>query len=907
MVIGTMAGSMLLFAQPAAAQFTRVSVATDGSQADGPSLTGVLSADGKFVAFSSLATNLVANDTNAQQDVFVRDLTGNATTRVSVTSTGGQALASSAVADISDDGTIVLFTSFAALDGNDAKLCTGPYGAENCQDVYVHNRTSGQTTRVSVATGGALANNYSANPEMSGDGRYIVFESVATNLVTGDTNGKSDIFLHDLVTHTTTLISRGEQGEASTADAHHPSISEDGLSLAFITEGAAFGEAPDALPCDAVAPATCTRAFRRGRTTTALRRLTPLASGSLPVSVHDVKMGRTGGVTAVSTARNTGSQGVTLTTELFDSSTGLTAQTSMAAYSGLAIGGNNRLVANGGGDFSQSTRNSLELFDRPTGLTESIPASPVNAASALRGPSFDGTGRYLVFASLESAIVAGDTNSAEDIFIYDRDRDGDGIPSFWETYFGLDPANAADATADTDGDGRTNLEEYAASSHPNAAHARYFAEGAANSFFATRFAVVNPNTDPALVVLRFLGSNGVEISSTRTLAPNQRATFDLGPGARLPDAIFSTIVESNLPVVADRLMTWDGTGYGSTVETALAAPAQTWYLAEGATGAFSLYYLLQNPGDTEASVTVTYLRPAPAPPIVKSNYIVGPRSRFTIDVAGEDPGLLAAEVSAKIDSSVPIVVERAMYRTTNAQQPLTAGHAGAGLTTAQPRWFLAEGSTGFFDEYVLIANATNDDAEITATFLLEGNQSFQASFPVTKNTRETVDLKRYPQLAATPVSVVIESTNAVPVVVERVMWWPSGPTPYEASLSAGVTETGTKWAVAEGEQGGPFDSTTYVLVANTDPVRDAPIKVTLLFEDGTTIDVPNLDPVGANRRRTVDISTVAEAANRRFGVIIESLDGVPIVVERSFYSSSGGVLWNAGGTSVATNITPAVP
>ncbi len=364
-------------------------------------------------------------------------------------------------------------------------------------------------------------------------------------------------------------------------------------------------------------------------------------------------------------------------------------------------------------------------------------------------------------------------------------------------------------------------------------------------------------------------------------------------------------MQSDLFVAADRLMSWDATGYGSDLEASIDGPGLTWYLAEGATGGpYSLYYLLQNPGATDATVTVTYLLPTPRAPVIKS-YPVKANSRFTIDVAAEDPALAAAEVSAKFTSTEPIVVERAMYFTTPGQF-LAAGHAGAAVPAASTEWLLAEGATGFFDEYVLIANAEDAPASVQATYLLENGESFFERFMVDAHSRYTLDLKHHPRLAATPVSVSIRSANntnpgppLVPVVVERVMWWPHGNW-QEASLSAGVIGSSSLWTIAEGEQGGAANAQTYILIANA--LTDTTASVTLLYEDGTmdqrVVDVPRLG------RTTVDAGSFASSANRRFAVIVQSIDDTPIVVERSLYHSVGGVHWAAGGTSVGVRGRP---
>ena len=160
-------------------------------------------------------------------------------------------------------------------------------------------------------------------------------------------------------------------------------------------------------------------------------------------------------------------------------------------------------------------------------------------------------------------------------------------------------------------------------------------------------------------------------------------------------AEFSTTLESDRLVVADRLMTWSRAGrYGSHGETATAAASPVWYLAEGAThSGFDLFYLIQNPSDAATNVRVTYLRPT-LPPLTKT-YTVGPRSRFTIWVDYEQfpgdlpqaPSLSNTDVSAEIESveGTPIIVERAMYRTTpgGAGPGFEAGHDAAGVSAPQ--------------------------------------------------------------------------------------------------------------------------------------------------------------------------------------------------------------------------------
>ena len=163
---------------------------------------------------------------------------------------------------------------------------------------------------------------------------------------------------------------------------------------------------------------------------------------------------------------------------------------------------------------------------------------------------------------------------------------------------------------------------------------------------------------------------------------------------------------------------------------------------------------------------------------------------------------------------------------------------------------------------------------------------------------------------ARPLSTVVTSTNGVPVLVERAMWWPAnGAGWYEAHASAGATATGTKWALADGEVGGPRGTQTFVLIANPSTFAGS-AAVTLVFETGGT--VTKVFPLLPSSRFNVDVGTqFPEAAGRRFGTIVESIGATPapIVVERAMYSNAGGVVWAAGTNVVATRLMgrPAVP
>jgi hypothetical protein len=212
---------------------TRVSVATGGAQADGNSVLPAISTDGRFVAFHSTATNLVAGDTNGISDVFVHDRQTGETTRVSVATGGGQGTGSGPAPAfapaISEDG------RFVAFESSLTNLVTGDTNVQ--PDVFVHDRQTVTTTRVSVPTGGSpQANLDSVEPDISGDGRFVVFLSFATNLVPGGTSGIGDVFVHDRQTNTTNQMSVSTGGVKGNDFSCNPAISQDGRIVAIFSD-----------------------------------------------------------------------------------------------------------------------------------------------------------------------------------------------------------------------------------------------------------------------------------------------------------------------------------------------------------------------------------------------------------------------------------------------------------------------------------------------------------------------------------------------------------------------------------------------------------------------------------------------------------------------------------------------
>ena len=217
-----------VFVRDRVEQKTRpVSVGPGGRQANGPSGNPAISASGRYVAFTSSASYLVAGDTNDSRDVFVRDRVSRVTGRVSLGPGGSQGNDDSAAPAISADGRYVAFTSdasnLAAADTNRQR------------DVFVRDRGDQKTRRVSIAQGGRRINGESRNPAISATGRYIAFESEASHLVSGDTNGTIDAFVRDRVAHLTRKVSIGPRGRQANRDCLIAAISADGRFVTFFS------------------------------------------------------------------------------------------------------------------------------------------------------------------------------------------------------------------------------------------------------------------------------------------------------------------------------------------------------------------------------------------------------------------------------------------------------------------------------------------------------------------------------------------------------------------------------------------------------------------------------------------------------------------------------------------------
>jgi hypothetical protein len=206
--------------------------------------------------------------------------------------------------------------------------------------------------------------------------------------------------------------------------------------------------------------------------------------------------------------------------------------------------------------------------------------------------------------------------------------------------------------------------------------------------------------------------------------------------------------------------------------------------------------------------------------------------------------------------------------------------------------------------FILLANPSTDAASVRMDYLLTNGQTITRTHTVGAGNRLTLNVaEEAPELASANMSTVVTSTNSVPIVVERAMWWPApGFNWQEAHNSPGEIVTGTRWAVAEGESGGPNGIQTYLLIANTSTFAGT-ARVLLVFEDGTTAEKLFSLPASSRTNVSVDVEFPV-AAGRRYGALIETQGATPaqVVVERAMYSNANGIIWAAGTNALATRL-----
>lgn len=409
----------------------RVSVSSSGVQGNAASGDAAISADGRYVAFYSQASNLIPGDANGFDDVFVHDRLTGTTELVSVSSAGtlGDASSSGTRLRISADGSFVAFLSGAA------NLVTGDTNSR--YDVFVRDRITGTTERVSVASDEAQGNNDSLPGSMSADGRYVAFESDASNLVPGDTNVRTDVFVRDRQLGVTERVSVASDGTQGSSDSRAGSISADGRYVAFhsranltlgtsavvkvflrdriagTTELVSISSAGTEAGWDSDSPSISAD----GRYVAFRSYASNLVSGDTNTKYDIFLRDRELGATERVSVASDGTQGN-------GDASGHSTISPNGRFVAFSSGATNLVPGDTNASFFGSLGYDIFVRDRQLGLTERVSVS--NDGTQGNNDSFGGSvsanGRYVAFDSDASNLVSGDTNgfSVRDVFVRDR-------------------------------------------------------------------------------------------------------------------------------------------------------------------------------------------------------------------------------------------------------------------------------------------------------------------------------------------------------------------------------------------------------------------------------------------------------------------------------------------------------
>lgn len=399
-----------------------------GTSTTGNSFPIVISASGRFVAFETFASDIVTNDTNGAQDVFVRDVRAGTTELVSINSLGtASGNGNSYVTAITPNGRFVVFVSTASdLVTNDTN---------NSQDIFVRDLKNGVTTLVSVNSAGTSSGNDQSFgiPKISDDGRFVAFGSVASDLVANDTNATGDVFVRDLKTGTTVLASiNSTESDSGNGDSAFPVLSADGRTVAFRST------ANDLVANDNnISDDVFVRDLNSGTTILASVNSRGISGGN--ANSGDPVLSANGRFVAFdSEASDLVANDTNGVSDVFvhEIATGIT--TLVSINSSGTNGGNRRsdgpvLSANGRFIAFSSTAHNLTANDNndindafvrdlKTGITTLVSINPAGTASSngnIAHLRMSANGRFVAFDSDASNLVANDRNGKGDAFVRD--------------------------------------------------------------------------------------------------------------------------------------------------------------------------------------------------------------------------------------------------------------------------------------------------------------------------------------------------------------------------------------------------------------------------------------------------------------------------------------------------------
>jgi hypothetical protein len=410
----------------------------------------------------------------------------------------------------------------------------------------------------------------------------------------------------------------------------------------------------------------------------------------------------------------------------------------------------------------------------------------------------------------------------------------------------------------------------------------YLAEGTSDWGFDTLITIQNPNRTEVTAQITYMTRAGAEGRPDITLPAESQTVIN--PRDDLGAADFSTKVtcKQGKTICVDRRMTWTGPGAPSPEghsSVGVTSPAKTWYLPEGsASWGFECWLLIQNPNNSEATCQITYMVENVGPRTVTKT--IPANSRKSFNMADDMPDVAIKDASIKVEASLPVIPERAMYRNNRRE-----GHDSIGTTTPTKDYYLAEGATGYkvgYITYVLVQNPNATPTNVNLTYQTQHGKVAGPSFTMPANSRKTIRVND--QLPpGTDVSTHVHGIQ--PIIAERAMYWGAGTPLGEACHdSIGIAAPHNTWYLPDGQTSGGYE--TYTLVQNPNAFG---VEIILYYmtPTGTAIVIRGYG-IRANSRETINMFEYSGIAGRAAVFVESEMPSQKIIVERAMYWNSRG-------------------
>ncbi|MBU4219536.1 MAG: IPT/TIG domain-containing protein [Actinobacteria bacterium] len=397
----------------------------------------------------------------------------------------------------------------------------------------------------------------------------------------------------------------------------------------------------------------------------------------------------------------------------------------------------------------------------------------------------------------------------------------------------------------------------------------YLAEGTTDWGFDCYITIENPGSGEVGAKVTYMTKNGPQEKPEITLPASSQTT--LSPADDLGNIDFSTKVECTTEgktIAVDRTMYWAPSGAGAGVagdghcSIGVTAPAKIWYLPEGSSDwGFACWLLIQNPNDTEAAATITYMIEGRGPQTFEKKVPASSRATFNMadDIGAED-------ASIKVEADIPVIPERAMYRNNRRE-----GHDSIGTTTPANDYYLAEGTTDYgFTTYVLVQNPNDKPTDVTIIYMTPSGPQQQPTFRMDPNSRKTICVNDV--LPGTDLSTHVH--GSVPIIAERAMYWGNG-TGGACHDSIGLAAPHTTFYLPDGQKSSGCETWTLVQNPNDSAVE---VEISYLTPDGYN-NPTFTHAVPANSRKTCNMAFQGRAAV----MVTCKTEGKKIMVERAMY------------------------